>query len=262
MSVSVTNVCTALMGTMAQQFLGFFLGILGLIGTLTSTVLPHWRQTAYFSTNFITASYYVKGLWMECVSHTVGIYQCEFHRSMLSLPKDLLAARILMVLSCTTSILAAVVSAVGMKCTRCAHQSRVKGSIAVSGGSCFILAGLFCLITTSWTTYDVIRDAYDPFSSAGIKYEVGLAMYLSFSSAIFSICGGGMICVASWNIRNYVRHKVADPEVPGPNKLLHIPPYQANTASESDHSSSPTFSSSSGYRLSDSISERSIKSKT
>lgn len=242
---------------MAQQLLGFFLGLLGLAGTLTSTVLPHWRQTAYFSTNFMTASYYMKGLWMECVSHTAGIYQCEFHRSMLSLPKDLLAARILMVLSCITSILAAIVSAVGMKCTRCAYQSHAKGSIAVSGGSCFVLAGLFCLITTSWTTCDVIRDAYDPFSTAEMKYELGLAMYISFSSAIFSICGGGMLCVASWDIRNYVSHKVADPQVPDPNKLQHIPACQANTAFESDHSSPPTFSSSSGYRLSDSISESS-----
>ncbi|XP_026802934.1 claudin-14-like [Pangasianodon hypophthalmus] len=250
-----------MMGTMAQQLLGFFLGLLGLVGTLTSTVLPHWRQTAYFSTNFITASYYMKGLWMECVSHTAGIYQCEFHRSMLSLPKDLLAARILMVLSCTTSILAAILSAVGMKCTRCAYQCHAKGSIAVTGGSCFVLAGLFCLITTSWTTCDVIRDAYNPFSTSGMKYEIGLAVYISFSSAIFSICGGGMLCVASWDVRNYLSHKVADPQVPGPNKC-HIPAYQANTAFESDHSSSPNFSSSSAYRLSDSISESSIKSKT
>lgn len=250
------------MRTMAQQLLGFFLGFLGLLGTLTSTVLPHWRQTAYFSANFITASYYMKGLWMECVSHTAGIYQCEFHRSVLSLPKDLLAAQILMVLSCTTSILAAIVSAVGMKCTHCAQQSHAKGSIAVIGGSCFILAGIFCLITTSWTTCDVIRDAYYLFSSAGMKYEIGLAVYISFSSAIFDIFGGGMLCVASWNERNGVSHKVADLQVPGPNKLQHTPTYQANTSFENNHSSSLSFSSSSGLRLSDSISGSSIKSKT
>lgn len=244
------------MGTMAQQFFGFFLGILGLVGTLTSTVLPHWRQTAYFSTNFITASYYVKGLWMECVSHTAGIYQCEFHRSMLSLPKELLAGRILMVLSCTTSILAATVSAVGMKCTRCAYQSCAKGSIAVGGGSCFVLAGLFCLITTSWATYDVIRDAHNSFTTAGMKYEIGLAIYISYSSSIFSICGGTMLCVVSWDVRNYVRHKVTDQQIPGPNKLQPIPGYQANSAFESDCSSPSTFSYSSGSSLSDSISEK------
>ncbi|XP_053353130.1 claudin-14-like [Clarias gariepinus] len=249
------------MGTMAKQFLGYFLSLLGLVGTLTSTVLPHWRQTAYFSTNFITASYYMKGLWMECVSHTAGIYQCEFHRSLLSLPKDLMAARILMVLSCTTSFLAAIVSAVGMKCTRCAHQSPSKGYIAMSGGSCFMLAGLFCLIATSWTTCDVIKDAYDPFSTAGMKYEIGLAMYTSFSSAIFSIFGGGILCLASWDVRNYVSPKIADPKVPVPNQLQHIPACQSNTAFESDHSSSSSFSSISGYRFGDSISESSTKSK-
>lgn len=198
---------------------------------------------------------------MECVSHTAGIYQCEFHRSMLSLPKDLLAARILMVLSCITSILAATVSAVGMKCTRCAYHSCAKGSIAVSGGSCFVLAGLFCLITTSWTTYDIIRDAHISFATAGMKYEIGLAMYISFSSSIFSICGGTMLCVVSWGVRNYISHKVSDQQIPEP-KQQPIPAYQANTAFESDHSSSPTFSFSSGSRLSDCSSERSIKIKT
>lgn len=251
-----------MMKTMAQQLLGFFLGLLGLVGTLISTVLPQWRQTAYFSTNLITASYYMKGLWMECVSHTAGIYQCEFHRSTLSLPKGLLAARILMVLSSITSILAAIVSAVGMKCTHCAQQSHAKGYIAVSGGLFFILAGIFCFITTSWTTCDVIIDAYDLFSAAGMKYEIGLAVYISFSSAIFSIFSGGMLCVASWDVRSYVSHKVADPQVPGPNLLQHVITYQTNTGFENDHSSSPTLSSSSGYRFSDSISESSIKSKT
>ncbi|XP_027009818.1 claudin-14-like [Tachysurus fulvidraco] len=249
-----------MMNTMTQQLLGFFLGLLGLVSSLTSTVLPQWRLTAYFSTNFITALYYMKGLWMECVSHTAGIYQCEFHRSTLSLPKGLLAARILMVLSCIISILAAIFSAVGMKCTRCAHQSHAKGSIAVFGGLCFILAGIFCLITTSWTTCDVISNAYNIFTTAGMKYEIGLSVYISFSSAIFSICGGGMLCVASWDVRNDVNHKVVDTQVPGTNKLQRVPSYQANSSFQND-SSLPTFSYNRGCKLSDNISHSSIKSK-
>ncbi|TTH08270.1 Claudin-14 [Bagarius yarrelli] len=218
---------------MAQELLGFFLSLLGLVGTLTSTVLPHWYQTAYFNTNFVTASYYMKGLWMECVSHTVGIYQCEFHRSMLSLPRNLMAARILMVLSCTTSILAAIFSSAGMKCTHCAHQSHAKGFMAVIGGSGFVLAGILCLITTSWTTIDVISNAYGFFSTAGIKYEIGYAMYISFSSAIFSICGGAILCVSSWDVGNYRHQKVSTvQQIRDSNKLQHMPDHLANTGFE------------------------------
>lgn len=77
------------MASMAVQLLGFFLGLLGFAGTVVATLLPHWRSTAYVGSNIITATSYMKGLWMECVWHSTGIYQCEVYRSLLALPRDL-----------------------------------------------------------------------------------------------------------------------------------------------------------------------------
>lgn len=77
------------MARMAVQLLGFFLGLLGFAGTVVATLLPHWRSTAYVGANIITATAYMKGLWMECVWHSTGIYQCELYRSLLALPHDL-----------------------------------------------------------------------------------------------------------------------------------------------------------------------------
>lgn len=77
------------MASMGVQLLGFFLGLLGFAGTLVATLLPHWRSTAYVGSNIITATAYMKGLWMECVWHSTGIYQCEVYRSLLALPRDL-----------------------------------------------------------------------------------------------------------------------------------------------------------------------------
>lgn len=77
------------MASMAVQVLGFFLGLLGFAGTVVATLLPHWRSTAYVGSNIITATAYMKGLWMECVWHSTGIYQCELYRSLLALPRDL-----------------------------------------------------------------------------------------------------------------------------------------------------------------------------
>lgn len=78
-----------IMASMAVQLLGFFLGLLGFAGTVVATLLPHWRSTAYVGSNIITATAYMKGLWMECVWHSTGIYQCELYRSLLALPRDL-----------------------------------------------------------------------------------------------------------------------------------------------------------------------------
>lgn len=77
------------MASMAVELLGFFLGLLGFAGTLVATLLPHWRSMAYVGSNIITATAYMKGLWMECVWHSTGIYQCEIYRSLLALPRDL-----------------------------------------------------------------------------------------------------------------------------------------------------------------------------
>lgn len=77
------------MASMAAELLGFFLGLLGFAGTLVATLLPHWRSMAYVGSNIILTTAYMKGLWMECVWHSTGIYQCEIYRSLLALPQDL-----------------------------------------------------------------------------------------------------------------------------------------------------------------------------
>lgn len=78
---------------MALQLLGFFLGLGGFAGTVLATLLPHWRITAFVSSNIITATASMRGLWMECVWHSTGIYQCELYRSQLALPPDLQVRR-------------------------------------------------------------------------------------------------------------------------------------------------------------------------
>ncbi|MEQ2158817.1 Claudin-14, partial [Goodea atripinnis] len=77
------------MASIAVQLVGFFLGQLGFAGTVVANLLPQWRSTAYMGSNLITATAYMKGLWMECVWHSTGIYQCELYRSLLALPHDL-----------------------------------------------------------------------------------------------------------------------------------------------------------------------------
>ncbi|XP_019945411.1 claudin-14 [Paralichthys olivaceus] len=242
------------MASMAVQLLGFFLGLLGFVGTMVVTLLPHWRTTAYVGSNIITATAYMKGLWMECVWHSTGIYQCEVYRSLLALPQDLQAARALMVLSCITSALASLVSVMGMKCTRFARGSLIKSPLAMSGGICFICAGVLCLITVSWTTNDVIMDFYDPFLPSGQKYEIGLAVYLGYASACLSLSGG---LVLSWSScgdrsRSSPPIQMSQPSSPPP-AFNHIyppsPPYKPPEALKDNRTPSFYSLSSNGYRL-------------
>ncbi|NXS24654.1 CLD14 protein, partial [Mystacornis crossleyi] len=230
------------MASWALELLGFSLGLLGLIGTLIATVLPHWRRAAHVGTNIITAVAYVKGLWMECVWHSTGVYQCQAHRSQLALPADLRAARALMVISCLLSALAAGTAVVGMRCTRCAEGSPAKASAAGSGGIGFIAAGLLCLVPVSWSTSDVVTDFYNPALPAGVKYELGQALYLGFASSALTVLGGALLCAAGLG---------KEPPVPPPPGSGPAPSSRPPSASKGDHAPSPTSAAHGGYRLSD-----------
>ncbi|XP_076118712.1 claudin-14-like [Alosa pseudoharengus] len=230
------------MASMGLQLLGFFLGLLSLLGTVIATLIPQWRRTAYVGSNIITATAYMKGLWMDCVWHSTGIYQCEMHRSMLALPPDVQAARALMVLSCVGSVLAIALSTVGMKCTYCAQGGTTKTCLARSGGVCFLFAGLSCLVTVSWTTNDTIRDFYNPFYSHGMKYEIGWSVYIGFVSGSLSVIGGVILCSTCGE--SHLASRATRQPQPAPT-------YQPHAAHQSNHMPSPTSASSSGYRLSD-----------
>lgn len=242
------------MPSMAVQVLGFFLGQLGFAGTVVATLLPHWRCTGYVGSNIITATSYLKGLWMECVWHSTGIYQCEVYKSLLALPEDLQAARALMVLSCVTSALASAISVLGMKCTQFVRGSAIKSHLVLSGGIGFLCAGMLCLVTVSWTTNDVVKDFFDPFLPSGMKYEIGLSVYLGYASAFLSLTGGLVLCWRSGTDGPpRPLHIQRNPPLSPPPAFNNIyppaPPYKPPDALKDNHAPSLCSLSSSGYRL-------------
>ncbi len=78
-----------IMASTACQLLGLFLGLLGFVGTVVATVLPHWHCPAHDGFNIIVVIRYMKGLWVKCVWRSTGISQCELYSSVLGLPSDL-----------------------------------------------------------------------------------------------------------------------------------------------------------------------------
>lgn len=158
-----------------------------------------------------------------------------------------------MVLSCVTSILACVASVMGMKCTRFARQSSVKSPLALSGGVCFLCAGLLCLVTVSWTTNDVITEFYNPFLPSGMKYEIGLAVYLGYASASISLMGGMVLCWSSTGDRSQSPLLLQSQPPSSPPALNNIyppaPMYSPAEALKDNRAPSLCSLSSSCYRL-------------
>ncbi|XP_030603124.1 claudin-2 isoform X2 [Archocentrus centrarchus] len=184
------------MASAALELMGFFLGLLGMLGTLVATVLPYWQISAHIGSNIVTAVNNMRGLWMECVYQSTGAFQCEAYNSMLALPSDLQAARALMVISIVLSVLAIAMAALGMQCTLCLEGSAVKSRVAGAGGGFFVFAGFLALIPVSWTTHEVVQTFYRPNVPQSMKYELGECLYIGLASALISMLGGGMLCVS------------------------------------------------------------------
>uniref|UniRef100_A0A8C5HNS7 Claudin n=1 Tax=Gouania willdenowi TaxID=441366 RepID=A0A8C5HNS7_GOUWI len=194
------------MPSVALELMGFFLGLLGMLGTLVATVLPYWQISAHIGSNIVTAVANMRGLWMECVSQSTGAFQCETYNSMLALSADLQASRALMVISLVLSILAIVIASLGMQCTLCLQgNAEVKSRVAGTSGGLFLFAGFLALIPVSWTTHEVVQTFYQPNVPSSLKFELGECLYIGLASALVSMLGGGMLCVSCCEEREGVQ---------------------------------------------------------
>ncbi|KAM4697044.1 claudin-2 [Rhinophrynus dorsalis] len=184
------------MVSVGLQMVGYFLAILGLIGTITATLMPTWKVSSYVGASIVTAVGFSKGLWMECASYSTGITQCDIYNSMLGLPADTQAAQALMITSCILSTLASLFSIFGMKCTIFSQGSPGKDRLAVTGGAFFILGGILCLIPICWNLHSILRDFYSPILPDSLRYEIGPALYLGILASIASVVGGSILCAS------------------------------------------------------------------
>ncbi|OCT67242.1 claudin-2 [Xenopus laevis] len=184
------------MASVGLQMMGYFMGILGLIGTVVATLLPTWKVSSYVGASIVTAVGFSKGLWMECASYSTGITQCDIYNSMLGLPSDTQAAQALMITSCVLSSLASFFSIFGMKCTIFSQDTPGKDKIAIVGGVLFILGGILCLVPICWNLHSILRDFYNPIIADSMRYEIGPALYLGIISSIVSVLGGTILCTS------------------------------------------------------------------
>ncbi|KAF1378276.1 hypothetical protein PFLUV_G00188870 [Perca fluviatilis] len=185
------------MASAALELMGFFLGLLGMLGTMVATVLPYWQISAHIGSNIVTAVANMRGLWMECVYQSTGAFQCETYNSMLSLPSNLQASRALMVISIVLSILAIAMAALGMQCTLCLEGAgAVKSRVAGASGGLFLASGFLSLIPVAWTTHEVVQTFYQPNLHSSMKFELGECLFIGLASALISMLGGGMLSVS------------------------------------------------------------------
>ncbi|KAB0406020.1 hypothetical protein E2I00_008712 [Balaenoptera physalus] len=104
------------------------------------------------------------------------------------------ATRALMVVSLVLGFLATFVATMGMKCTNCGGDDKVKKArTAMAGGIIFILAGLAALIACSWYGHQIVADFYNPLVPMNVKYEFGPAIFIGWAGSALVLLGGALL---------------------------------------------------------------------
>ncbi|PIO14570.1 hypothetical protein AB205_0013530 [Aquarana catesbeiana] len=182
------------MANSGLQMLGFVLCLIGWIALIAATIMPQWRMSSYAGDNIITAVAIYQGLWMSCVTQSTGQIQCKVYDSLLQLDAALQATRALMVLSIVLGVVGMAISTMGMKCTKCGGDDKVKKArIAMTGGFIFLLGGLAALIACSWYGNQIIRDFYNPLTPVNTKYEFGAGVFLGWAGSFLTLIGGALL---------------------------------------------------------------------
>lgn len=182
------------MVSLGRQMLGFVLAIIGFLGSIIVCALPMWKVTAFIGANIVTAQIIWEGLWMNCVMQSTGQMQCKIYDSLLALPRDLQAARALVVIAVIIAALGILLGIAGGKCTNFVEDTTAKVKVAIASGVVFILSGVLVLVPVCWSANTIIMDFYNPIMTDAQRRELGAALYIGWGTAALLILGGGLLC--------------------------------------------------------------------
>lgn len=182
------------MASAGLQLLGFFLASIGFLGDILTCALPMWKVSAFIGNNIVTAQIFWEGLWMNCVKQSTGQMQCKVYDSMLALPRDLQAARALIVISIFVVFMGVLLAVAGGKCTNCIEDKVAKSKVTIAAGVFFIVGSILCLIPVSWSAHVVIRNFYNPVVSDAQRRELGASLFIGWGSAGLLLIGGALLC--------------------------------------------------------------------
>ncbi|TSL04272.1 Claudin-like protein ZF-A89 [Bagarius yarrelli] len=182
------------MATSGLQVLGLALAFLGLLGDIVICALPMWKVTAFIGQNIVTAQTFWEGLWMNCVMQSTGQMQCKVYDSMLALPRDLQAARALVVISILLALFGLLLAVAGGKCTNCIEDEPTKARVSVTAGVFFLVGGVLCLIPVCWSAHTVIMDFYNPTLADAQKRELGASLFIGWGASALLLLGGALFC--------------------------------------------------------------------
>lgn len=169
-----------------RQLLGLVLAIFGVLGSIISCALPTWRFPEWRKS---------EGLWKSC-NFDYSYYlrpttECKSYDSLLDLPQDLLAARVLIVFAIIVGSFGVIVGVVGGNCTNLVSNKRKNSKVAIASGIIFIISGVLVIIPICWSTITTLTMARTSYYRSPL---MGASLYIGWASAGLLLLGGSLLC--------------------------------------------------------------------
>ncbi|CAJ1064920.1 claudin f [Xyrichtys novacula] len=184
------------MGRIAKEVAGQIISFIGFVGTAVTCGIPMWRVTSFIGANIVTGQIIWDGLWMKCVMQSTGQMQCKLNESVMSLSRDLQAARALVIIALIFAFIGFIITFIGARCTSCLKKDS-SGAKVVIGGGCLIIAGaILLLIPVCWSAAVTITDFENPLTINTQRREIGAAIYIGWASALILLIGGIILCTS------------------------------------------------------------------
>ncbi|XP_050012125.1 putative claudin-25 [Alexandromys fortis] len=178
------------------QLGGLLLSVLGWVSSCITTILPQWKTLSLDLNEMET---WISGLWEACVSQEEAGTVCKAFESFLSLPQELLVARILMVASDGLGLLGLLLSGYGLECFQF-HRSRqvFKTRLCLLGGALEASASATTLFPVSWVAYATFQDFWDDSVPDIVpRWEFGDALFLGWAAGLLLALGGLLLIISA-----------------------------------------------------------------
>ncbi|XP_034024499.1 claudin f [Thalassophryne amazonica] len=178
------------MGKIGKEVAGQIISFIGLVGVAVSCGVPMWRVTSYIGANIVSGQIVWDGLWMNCVMQSTGQMQCKLNESVMSLSRDLQAARALVIIALIIGFIGFMITFVGAKCTSCLKKDSSKSKVVIIGGCLLIVSAVVVLIPVCWSATVTITDFINPATVDTQRREIGASIYIGWGSSAILLVGG------------------------------------------------------------------------
>ncbi|XP_036381903.1 putative claudin-24 [Megalops cyprinoides] len=172
-----------------------FVSFVGLVITFVTTFLPLWKT---LNTDLNEMENWYEGLWHTCIFQDEAGMQCKAFDSFLALPPDVLASRVLMIVSIVTGIVAVGVAFFGLEGVDLGPgRQGLKRGLLILGGVLSWVSGITTLLPISLVAYVTVVEFWDDTVPDIVpRWEFGEAMFSGWFSGFFLVMGGTFLFVS------------------------------------------------------------------